>query len=327
MAKITYLLGAGASFGERTEDGNIVRGVPIVSEFRKAISRLNTLLGGNNRDASDLRKMRLYDELKWLGDNCDSYPTIDTYAKMLFVTKRSEEYERIKRTLTLFLLLHQINTPRDLRYDGFIASLLDQNGNFPNIDILTWNYDSQFEIAYADYSKRGKYISDLWNELNVINKTVETGKAYGTGFSITKLNGTALFVDKDGNKIIDLFNGGYKNDRELWTEIDRILNYSTLYQNTLSYAWERNNDFVAKVAERVKNTSSLVVIGYSFPYVNREIDRTIIQNMHLLERIYIQDPYANEIKESVEAILSDKVRKVNIITKTNTKQFFIPNEL
>lgn len=325
MAKITYLLGAGASFGERTEDGNIVRGVPIVSEFRKAISRLNTLLGGNNRDASDLRKMRLYDELKWLGDNCDSYPTIDTYAKMLFVTKRSEVYERIKRTLTLFLLLHQINTQRDLRYDGFIASLIDQKGRFPNIDILTWNYDAQFEMAYADYSKKGKYLPYIWDELNVINKTIGTGKIYETGFSITKLNGMALFVDRDDNKLIDLINGGYEKDIRL--EIDNIILYRRLYENTLSYAWERNNDFVAKVAERVKNTSSLVVIGYSFPYVNREIDRTIIQNMHLLERIYIQDPYANEIKESVEAILSDKVRKVNIITKTNTKQFFIPNEL
>lgn len=326
MSKVTYLWGAGASFGERIE-GRIIRGIPIISEFLNATSSLINILGGNNRGDHNSNKHKLYDELEWFRKNCYSYPTIDTYAKMLFVTKRSEEYERIKRVLTLFFLLHQKKTPRDLRYDGFIASLLDQKGDFPNIDILTWNYDAQFEIAYADYSKKGKYISDLWDELNVINKTVETGKAYETGFSITKLNGTALFVDKDGNKIIDLFNGGYKNEQELWTEIDKILNYSTLYQNTLSYAWERNNSFVNQVAERVKDTTSLVVIGYSFPYVNREIDRTIIQNMEHLERVYIQDPFANEIKESVEAVLSDKMSQVDIITKTNTKQFFIPNEL
>ena len=205
MSKVTYLWGAGASFGERIE-GEIIRGIPIISEFLNATSRLINILGGNNRGDHNSNKQKLYDELKWFRKKCYSYPTIDTYAKMLFVTKRSEEYERIKRILTLFLLLHQIKTPKDLRYDGFIASLIDQRGKFPNIDILTWNYDAQFEIAYADYSNNGKYILDLWNELNVKNKTIGTGKVYEAGFSITKLNGMALFVDKDGNKIIDLFN-------------------------------------------------------------------------------------------------------------------------
>lgn len=333
MSKVTYLWGAGASFGERSEKGNIVRGVPIISEFPKAISSLiSSLLGASktrhsNPSYEEAIKYCISDNLELLQKYCASYPTIDTYAKMLFVTQKYSEYERLKQILSVFLLYHQITFPRDLRYDGFIASLIDQAGNFPNINILTWNYDIQFETAYADYSKSGKFIPYLWNELNVINKTIGTQKIHETRFSITKLNGMALFINKNSKSLIDLLNGGYQNDKAKLEELYKALNYISIYKNTLSYAWERNGDFITKVSERVKDTTSLVVIGYSFPYVNREIDRAIIQNMEHLERVYIQDPFANEIKESVEAVLSDKMSQVDIITKTNTKQFFIPNEL
>lgn len=37
MNKITYILGAGASYGERDKEGEIKRGVPIISEFSIAI--------------------------------------------------------------------------------------------------------------------------------------------------------------------------------------------------------------------------------------------------------------------------------------------------
>ena len=77
----------------------------------------------------------------------------------------------------------------------------------------------------------------------------------------------------------------------------------------------------------------LVVIGYSFPYFNREVDRTIVQNMKNLEKVYIQDPYCEDVKESFEAVLSveqlGKVEngQIKIVPKKNTKQFVIPNEM
>lgn len=40
MNKITYLLGAGASFGKRDANGNIIRGVPIISEIGNAITQI-----------------------------------------------------------------------------------------------------------------------------------------------------------------------------------------------------------------------------------------------------------------------------------------------
>ena len=330
MNKITYILGAGASYGERDKEGEIKRGVPIISEFSIAIHSLIKLLsekcdGFTGKEKENL--LLIKDELKWLSDKCGDYPTIDTYAKMLFITQKGEIYNRVKNALSIYLTLNQLFLPHDLRYDGFIASLLNEDKKFPSIDILTWNYDAQFELAYSDYSNDGKYIMKLWENLNVISKTITTKNKNEDVFSIAELNGTALFIDRQDEKtIIDIFNGGYDLNKAI-VKIGEILHYNNLYRNTLSYSWERNDEFIKTIIERVKNTTSLVIIGYSFPYVNREIDRLVIQNMEYLKKIYIQDPFADDIKENVQAILLDSRKEVTIITKKNTKQFFIPNEL
>lgn len=330
MNKITYIWGAGASYGERDKIGEITRGVPIISEFSTVIHSLMKLLSEKSDGFTGKEKEKLLlikDELKWLSDRCEDYPTIDTYAKMLFVTQKSEIYNRVKNALSIYLILDQLFLPHDLRYDGFIASLLNENKKFPSIDILTWNYDAQFELAYSDYSNDGKYIMKLWENLNVISKTITTENKNKDVFSIAKLNGTALFIDRQDEKtVIDIFNGGYNLNNAI-VKIGEILDYNNLYRNTLSYSWEKNDKFISNIVERVKNTTSLVIIGYSFPYVNREIDRVIIQSMESLKKIYIQDPFADDIKENVQAVLLDSGKEVSIITKKNTKQFFIPNEL
>lgn len=333
MSKITYLFGAGASYGERGENGVILKGVPIISEFNKAISLIRTsLINEYNSPSTKEGKTRecitrINEELTWLFDRCKEYPTIDTYAKILFVTQRNIDYERLKRILSLFLTLEQLSTPHDLRYDGFIASLIDNTKKLPPIDILTWNYDFQFEIAYSDYSDSGKYIANLWKELNVLSKTIDTGEKDKNQFSIIKLNGTALFIDRDdGKTIIDILNGGYKRNAAL-IKASEILEYNNIFQNSLSYSWERNDYFIKRIADRVQDTTSLVVIGYSFPYVNRDVDREIIQSMKNLKKVYIQDPLADEIKESVQAVLLGNIKEIEIISQKNTRQFFIPNEL
>ncbi len=334
MNKITYLFGAGASYGERSELGAIIKGVPIISEFEKAIKFVIDSLTEiyNNPSLRNNAKVeidKICEDLQWLADRCKEYPTIDTYAKMLFVTDRMPDYERLKRILSIFLTLEQFLVPRDLRYDGFIASLISDYGELPPINILTWNYDIQFELAYADYSKRRKEIPYLWDELNVINKTFGTGKMDAKGFSITKLNGMALFIDKNAKNLVELSKFFYGNDivNEL-SVINKILKNDN-YENTLSYSWERDKSFMSKIAERVRETTSLIIIGYSFPYVNRDVDREILQKMTSLRKIYIQNPNASEIKESIEATLSPmQTKNIEFVFKDkNLSQFFIPPEL
>ena len=174
MSKVTYIFGAGASFGERTPSPSnpnlkdISRGLPIVSELQAAIKSQIYLLEGRHaiEDFNELGINKdeaafLKNTLQILADICASYPTIDTYAKQLFVTKRNDirltstlnenSYNALKRLLSVAFLLLQEENKRDLRYDGFIASLINAKREFPPMTILSWNYDIQFEMAYSGY--------------------------------------------------------------------------------------------------------------------------------------------------------------------------------
>ena len=128
------------------------------------------------------------------------------------------DYSRLKRYISAALLMMQSEENRDLRYDGFIASLIDEQRNFPPMTILSWNYDVQFEMAYSGYYTETRYIPCLWKELNVLNKMYPTEFDATKPFAMIKLNGTALFTDntletwyvgkKGVNRVTDCFYGG-----------------------------------------------------------------------------------------------------------------------
>ncbi len=349
MAKVTYLLGAGASYGERDKENNILRGMPVVSELGDALSSYITFFNGLHpfTSFSDLgitsgEAVVLKNFLTKLIKICKSYPTIDTYAKQLYITKRNEEnmlcingensYNTLKRLLSAAFLLLQDENIRDLRYDGFIASLINEQREFPPMTILSWNYDIQFEMAYSGYYKVDRYIPSLWKELNVLNKTFYTEYDETKPFAIIKINGTALFTDSDREKLSvrditeerlsDVFYGGGEESKykRLWD----FINHSN-YHNTLSYAWEKSNkvDIELAIKNRVHDTEDLIIIGYSFPYVNDKIDRNTISNMPSLKRVYIQDPNFDDIKERIESMLQSN-NNVEFIKK-GLKQFYIPS--
>ena len=355
MSKVTYIFGAGASFGERTPSPSnpnlkdISRGLPIVSELQAAIKSQIYLLEGRHAiedfDELGINKDEaafLKNTLQILADICASYPTIDTYAKQLFVTKRNDirltstlnenSYNALKRLLSVAFLLLQEESKRDLRYDGFIASLINAKREFPPMTILSWNYDIQFEMAYSGYYKTERYIPTLWKELNVLNKTYLTEYDNTKDFAIIKMNGTALFTDAEGKSIkigecseehmTDVFYGG--SSRSKYKYAWAYLTYPQ-YHNTLSYAWEESHkvDIEKAIQQRVEDTKDLIIIGYSFPYVNNEKDKIAISNMSQLERVYIQDPNFEDIKERIESMLPEN-HQVKFISK-KTNQFFIPN--
>ena len=217
MSKVTYLLGAGASFGKRDNlDGKKIfsRGLPVVNELEEAIDSLiprdmrgridNSIDLSHQLGISNLSDFQgLIRGLRQLKEMCASYPTIDTLAKQLFVTHRTFEfvdkssvgYERLKSLLAVAILMLQSVQKRDLRYDGFIASLIKEDGTFPPMTILSWNYDAQFELAYSGYYKELRYIPALWKELNVLNKTYPTEFNPEAPFAMIKLNGTAFFTN------------------------------------------------------------------------------------------------------------------------------------
>jgi len=55
--------------------------------------------------------------------------------------------------MSIFFTAEQVRMQPDYRYDSFFASILNDLQSFPeNIKILSWNYDLQFEISFAEYS-------------------------------------------------------------------------------------------------------------------------------------------------------------------------------
>lgn len=328
MSKVTYLLGAGASAGQKKANGQRISGVPTISEFAYEVDSCRLWLEQHFPNVAKL----FSNDLIWLRAICIKYPTVDTYAKQLYVTRRSEELLRLKAALTCFLTIVQLRYQHDIRYDGWIASVIQDDGNFPkNVNILSWNYDAQFELAYKGYEPNLS-LKTVWNLLNVMNKSYLYEPHDNDSFSIVKLNGTAFFHNDDGiydKEPIDVL--VYDDIHSVPQSMDMLkkVSNSKSYINELSYVWETRvfkDKFMQGLIDKIKNTESLVVIGYSFPYVNRSMDKLIFRSMKNLRTVYIQDVEPEKIKELVAARLSNR-EGIKIIPITNTNQFYIPVEM
>ena len=358
MSKVTYLLGAGSSYGSRgvlphfpfmSSDNQelpkgILRGLPILSEFPKAVTQMQREINFGNIEEG--KKLQIREILINISNISKEYPTIDTYSKMLYTTKQFEEYEKFKEQIALFFLIWQRSHKHDIRYDSFIASLIDADtGKFPPMTILTWNYDMQFEMSYSKYITEGQALWKIWDRLNVCCKSNGSLPKYNVNnpFAYIKLNGSAIFHASERDKaslrctLQDILWTPITKE-QFWDEVCTIYENSQhknilavpKYINELSYAWDAfGKEYIKQnISQRGEDCEVLVIIGYSFPYVNREIDRHIFMNMPNLQTIYVQDIDATNITERVKAIYEYlKKDAPRIIPKTDVGQFFIPNEL
>jgi len=269
---------------------------------------------------------RLYEELRWLREKCKTYPTIDTFAKKLAVTKKYPELYRLKNVLSVFFSLIQSHEKRDLRYDGLVASIINDDETLPDtISILSWNYDSQLEYVLRDFSSRKSNLSTIWKEKSITCKGFEPNIDY-SHFNCVKLNGTAIFSSIRGD-LLELNDNDLKTIEE-WCSTD----FESVKSN-ISFAWEKDEQFIDNILPLVKDARTLIVIGYSFPYVNRAVDKRLIQSMTMLQNVYIQDKAALDVKQSFETLLSPFQqtqiiqRSLKIHPRTSVAQFIIPNEL
>ena len=172
-------MGAGASRGHRGRDAdgkedpsNIAEGLPIVKEIPKRLNIIASKYADLKYDEGNIfekqtvsvdlvnAKKNLVDGLHWLRANSEK-ATIDTFAKQLFLTGQFDDYIKLKRLLSIFLLTEQLVNRPDSRYVNFLTSVLQRNDGgklriTDDITILTWNYDSQFEIAYKYFLSIGQ---------------------------------------------------------------------------------------------------------------------------------------------------------------------------
>lgn len=371
MSKVSYLLGAGASYGERIPRmfegeqekdarGNglndISRGLPVMNEMKDAIQQLLNEIEEEKRFSVSPSRQQLKSELLELYKACARNPTIDTYSKTLYTNEVSKTcpdlkpYYALKAQLSIAFMLWQKLDKYDQRYLSFFNDIINPHtGKLPPLTILSWNYDIQLEMAFDNYIKYGNSLTKSWDELNVYCKTYPVSKiplvkSYDNTlpFALLKLNGSALFYENE------------RNDRTLrftiqdpfWNINDENEKYDLLYDyfmhcevgnsqppkyvNGLSYIWEtdRQEELKKCIVERVRDTEELVIIGYSFPNVNSEIDRHIFNSMPNLKHIYIQDGNANMIKKKIEDTFNFLQKSIPFIEPLEEiSNFYIPNSL
>jgi hypothetical protein len=356
MARITYLLGAGAS----------CKCLPTYANFSTRFATFQRFISDNNShlNGADLRKEadNILSSCIQLSEELVFHNTPDTVAKKYFHLNadKGEKLSELKRILSLYFFFEQSlsregiaklkiegKDPIDRRYDAFIASILEPKFESLEIDkgfnILTWNYDLQFEITFANYL--GKNIQDSQKWVQSIPSTASINDPYlidPNKFSIVHLNGIAYSAP-----VVNGFNYGSFADASGYL-LEAIVNhYQFLKKNVsptktpfLNFAWERDKDFpqpkkalnnifyaASKVAEM---TEVLVIIGYSFPIFNRAADTLLFSAMKNLQKVYIQSPNADVLQKTLVEVFELRDRGLGtgreIVKVENLDSFHIPIE-
>lgn len=353
MNKVVYLLGAGASYGKRITDEKVLKnmtdgaadiiteGLPIVTEIPKRLDFvsnkiLSTELPLDSLPNAEGLRSKLVKDLQWLKNESLRHATIDTFAKKLYLRGDIESFVKVEILLSIFFIVEQATHKPDGRYDTLLASILTRGMLIPdNIVFLTWNYDCQFEITLKEYIDKTTYEFD--SVLNTLDITDDIDRTfYRNGINhLIKLNGTANFRN-DNHLYLTKYSGLssilltvlLKRYKE-FLDNERIRSLTSL-----TFAWDNANyikDKWQKIDQAIRNAEILVIIGYTFPFFNRETDRELFKLMPDLHRIYIQDPNADNLLYNLLPVLSENNRKVisqnEIIPIKNVNQFFLPQEL
>lgn len=356
MAKFTYLIGAGASFNSLPVVGDIIPKMrDCIKKFQSTVERKQNYFY-NILKLSPNTKNQIKDDFEDICNKASNFSTIDTYAKHLYLLNKVEQLKKLKKVLSIFFTIEQSYNKVDKRYDSFFATLLSLENRklkpFPNnITLLSWNYDYQFELSLLKFLNTDNQ-SEVEDFFNIYpRKNIKEKQSCG----LFKLNGTAASFNNTQSGfdriIIDnsnLFDDITKEEAENEL-VRRIFNYYGSYNHALTnpvlnFAWEDDNKVTIDVRKKAEHFTSdteiLIVIGYSFPTFNRDIDRKIISNMRNLKKVYLQipEPDIKNVEQRFRAIkeynydtefFEDEkthLKKVEIEHITGTDEFFIPFE-
>ncbi len=332
---ITFFTGAGASY----------HACPIWEEQGEKMIELANLHFEEEMDYTEFKHEYSDDEdelmhyMGYFGKKAIEFGTIDTYARKLYLNSKHFELNKLKFTISAFFSIwHYIDNPDlkkrkingvdskfsdiDIRYTQLFATILKKDTNNinlkDNVKFVTWNYDLQLEYAIQSFYA---YISDL----DTLSKNIHF-KHKQDNLQICHLNGyNGYYTTKDSeNSLLDR-----TNERDL-KSILKAINFANkaverrqiIFSNHINYAWE-NNKYAEKTrqeAEKIfSKTDILVIIGYSFPNFNKEIDKKLFSCLKENVKVYFQDPQASEdyIKHLITTpfeyvILKDKVNSFHL---------------
>jgi hypothetical protein len=319
-----YFLGAGAS----------CNALPLASQFVDRLASLardiesSELVNGRGEPGTSIeyppwsaKRDRFLGALKWLADETSRHYSVDTFAKKLFLRRDRQNLKKLKAVVSAFLIIEQSRKYVDSRYDAFLASILEQDESLKirlpeKLLILTWNYDTQLEKAFYGFCEDEKLV---WERIT-FNPL------------ICRLNGYC--GTHPPGHITDSFRTIFKTSstlNEVWkrgVELYEKLTEETYGQDPdICFAWEDVTKTRLKNRPlELSNVSEIIIIGYSFPYFNREIDEYIFKQFGSnLSRVYLQ--YPEGIHSSIEDRLPRLPPDVEVIRKVSKDLFHIPDNL
>ncbi len=330
--KFTYLIGAGAS----------ANALPIVNKFEERIKQFSKeFLNDLN---AELHEGEVFwtsycNELKRLAKASSEFGTIDTLAKHYYLTDTAK-FEKLKRYISVYFVLEQIYFKKsDKRYLIFLTTIMDSISFPRNLKILNWNYDFQFELAASSFIKDNGATfnkTGIVREGTLINYVPDSGifnrLEDNDNIDLLHLNGTAgFFKDLEQDYVFSSF---HHMEKDIKSNGKLLLNLRSFieegkYPTLFTFAWEgRTDDYDNLDYARImaENTNYLVIIGYSFPFFNRIIDKIVFDSIissGTLSKIYFQSPNLDgEFLRSQFNI----PREILIKHIPDTNNFFIPTE-
>lgn len=362
MAKITYYLGAGASYNSCPILENQAEMMIEVAKFEiRELTTISDGAGGNRslvynfnfeeKDSlKDDNQLQILWHIGYFGNKAKEYNTIDTYARKLFLNDEMTELNLLKMSVSVFFDLWEnfyearyqnltnANYQKiDNRYKSIFSILLNKENGIKldtNFKFISWNYDLQIESAFKMFLK-----NEDENDFNKINeyfkfKEVQSNSEVNDIFHLNGHRG--YFTDKTNNiekeyiiKISPQFADYWKKIDWLYKSTERgSANFNTF----IKYAWEHNlsDPFFNKISKVMSATEVLIIIGYSFPAFNREIDQFLFSKIipKKIKKIIYQDP--NGSMQLIENLFETPhliKSKIEIISETKSlNQFHLPND-
>ena len=332
-----YYIGAGAS----------ARSLPVAKYMPCRLQELanKTAAFAECSDNLNGRVAEIAGDLRWLADSSQERTSVDALAHNCHLRADDEQMARLKKALAVFFLLEQAQRPVDPRYRDFLSYLgqLDERRNVAmptDVRVISWNYDMQFEKAYAEFLHPDDY-PRVAIALQIVPGLGDS--AYCSEcFSIVKLNGTASMVlektkphpvieqmakDEDRVREKKVLAREYKTlsnvrfqrypaSRLALTTMTRVsLPISTSLGKTMSW---RNH-----ALSGIASVETLVVIGYSFPLVNRDVDHEILTRLLRPEKLYVQAGRDGPAVKERLAGLGVNAERVSLVEDVG--QFYIPH--
>lgn len=348
--KITYFLGAGASFfaipiwdGQGSSMKDVSEQISVFLQHQldfKGDKQLKKLK--NNQSIKNL-----IHKLKFYGDKAIEFGTLDIYARNLYLLQKKNELNDLKFHLSIYFDIWENFIPSkyrrnhrnmliddnkiydkiDKRYYSLLAVILEKNDKknplvHDDVNFISWNYDLQLEMAYRSFmnNPEKQNLETINEDFNFFNDKRHKKNIHLNGF-----RGVFDYKDKlhsiiEKNQPENI--GDYLSS--FLEKKDMFLTNGISYEKRIKYAWEENSESVKQASKVLKETDILVIIGYSFPSYNRKIDTQLLLAFEGAKnkknkRIIYQNPSDNS--ELLKSITDIKVEYFE-----DTKQFYIPQE-